>query len=63
MRLTRRQQQIVALIAADLDAGDIAYALGVTENAVRNAVRGACHKNGLRREQIVLGWLRRYYPR
>lgn len=63
MRLTRRQQQVVALIAADLDAGDIAYALGVSENTVRAAVKEACHRNGLRREQVVLGWLRRYYPR
>lgn len=63
MRLRRREQQIVALIAADFDAGDIAYVLGIKEVSVRCAMKQACDRTGLRREQIVLSWLRRYYPR
>jgi DNA-binding NarL/FixJ family response regulator len=58
-KLTEREEKIVALVAAGMRNEDIAAALGITENSIRNQIREIYDKSGFdSRLQLALWYVK-----
>jgi DNA-binding CsgD family transcriptional regulator len=59
LRLTSRQEAVVALIAAGLSDKQIALRLGLSRHTVRTHLDRVFEKNGFHnRAQLLMAWLR-----